>query len=77
MDTEEDDGGGRWRVAAARSRADHGAAAAEETAAARPPPPAIVRERGVPAAVGDRVPRRPRQALLLLPPLRIPAVNTK
>uniref|UniRef100_A0A453A0N0 Uncharacterized protein n=1 Tax=Aegilops tauschii subsp. strangulata TaxID=200361 RepID=A0A453A0N0_AEGTS len=51
--------------------------AAEGPAAARRPPPALVRERRVPAAVGARVPRRPLQALLLLPPLRIPAVNNQ
>ena len=81
MDAEEDDDDGGCRPervatvdAAGARRPVHGAAAPEEHAVAGRPPPALLRERGVPPAVGARVPRRPRQALLLLPPFRLPVV---
>lgn len=84
MDTEEDDGCGRQRervaaVDAAYPCAAHGVAPPEAPGwpAAHQPPPAVLRERLLPSAVGTRVRRRPRQALLLLPAVRFPIVITK
>jgi len=55
-------------------------AAPAEARVWRPParrlPPDPVRERHLLPAVGDRVRHRPRQALLLLPALRLPLVTS-
>lgn len=87
MAAEEDGDGGRSRgarpavaaVDAARTRAVRRAAPAAARGW-RPParrlPPDLIRERPLLPAVGDRVRRRPRQALLLLPALRLPLVRT-
>lgn len=89
MAAEEGGGGGRDRgaqpaaaavaeVDAARPGAVRGAAPAEARGR-RPParrlPPGPVPERPLLPAVGGRVRRRPRQALLLLPALRLPLVT--
>ena len=83
MDTEEGGGGGGGARVAAEPAASPGAVnggAAPEAAWAwawawswGP----SVRERGVLRAVGGGVGRRPRQALLLLPALRLSPVITK
>lgn len=75
MDTEEGGGGGERvaAVAAACPGGVHGGAAPEAAAGAWAWGPSV-RERGVLRAVGGGVGRRPRQALLLLPALRLSLV---
>lgn len=81
MDTEEDGDGGRERrpepeQAIAAVGGAQGKLVLDGAVAAGWAPPAGVPGGGLPVAVGARVARRPRQALLLLPAFRLQAVTT-